>query len=106
MSYPFKNCEYTQRWLDKTPLVVAGYRDPVREVNLFYLVHLWYDCYLDGHLFSREYPYAADYFQIEVDNSEITEPSPGFKGLLSKFNGFYHLNCWYYGDLTVLPPQI
>jgi hypothetical protein len=94
------NYELTRKWLKKMPLVVTGYRDPVRGVNLFHLLHLWRECWLDGDAFSEVYPYAADHFQVKVADKETTLGT-----LLPKFKHCHYLQCWYNGSMIVLPPQ-
>lgn len=96
------NYTLTKKWLDQTPLVVAGYFDRVCGVDLFHLLYLWHDCELEREDFSERYPYAAQFFQVKVDDvaaSEIGKFLPAFGGCL-------YLQCWYYGELIVLSPQV
>lgn len=78
-----------QKWLDEHSIVIAGYFDEVKAVDLIRLIQLW----LEGG-FAEYYPYAADHFQISVISEEDNRQLPE---LLSNFKYCYHLRVWIHG---------
>ncbi|WP_341531819.1 hypothetical protein WKK05_38085 (plasmid) [Nostoc sp. UHCC 0302] len=79
-----------KRWIQKQPLVIAGYFDDVKGVNLVHLIGLW----LDGD-FAEYYPYAADHFQILVVDEDDDR---SLKKLLKDFRYCHYLKIWVRGE--------
>ncbi len=79
-----------QKWLDKHSVVIAGYFDDVKAVDLIQLIRFW----LDGD-FAKYYPYAADHFQILVTPEQDSRQLPE---LLRDFKYCCHLRVWIHGE--------
>lgn len=86
-----------QKWLNKQPLVVVGYFDKVKGVNLTQLLGFWLDTYQDpdGDTLADYYPDVADHFQVrfvaEYDESKT------IKDILTEFEGCPHVKAWCFG---------
>lgn len=84
------------RWLENKHLVVAGYFDDVKGINLLHLIQCWLEAREDGQPMEEHYPHAADHFQIRV--IENIEDPRTLSDVLPDFEGCSHIKVWCLGD--------
>jgi hypothetical protein len=90
-----------RNWLDSKSVVVAGYFDDVKGVNLSYLLESWVETMHLNDAFACDHPYAADYFQVAVvdkDDPRLEQPGILLK-VLNDFRHCRHLKVWSGGEL-------
>ncbi len=98
----YKLSKALRSWLANKSVVIAGYCDEVKFVNLDYLLATWIDTTEENmENFGDNYPCAADYFQVSVvekNDPRLEEPGILLR-VLNDFRHFPHLKVWSDGEV-------